>query len=545
MRVIEGNIVDVVAGRAFYGRLFVRNGFVEDVVRVGEERVGSLYVLPGFVDAHVHVESSMLMPSEFAKVAVVYGTVGVCADPHEIANVLGVLGVELMLDNGRDLPFKFFFGVPSCVPATSFETSGAKLGVRDVGDLLRRDDVFFLSEMMNFPGVIYGDNEVLAKIAAAKKVGKRIDGHIPGVKGEDLRKYVASGITTDHECFTLDEARAKIELGMKVQIREGSAAKNFNALYRLIDLYPDSVMLCTDDCHPDDLLKGHINVSVKRAVAKGCDVYKVLKAAILNPVLHYNLPIGLLRKGDAADFILVDNLRDFNVLETVVNGFSVFKDGKVNFPQKEIVVKNKFLCDYLSLDDISVEAKSAKIKVIQAFEGELITKKEIFAAKCNAGKIVSDLENDVLKIVVCNRYEKSKPAVGFIRGFGLKKGAVASSIAHDSHNIVAVGVDDNDIIQAVNRLIDNKGGIVVCASERILDLKLEVAGLISVEDAKTVAAKYQALNAMAANLGCSFNAPFMTLSFMALLVIPEFKISDKGVFDGVKFEFDSIYVDEE
>jgi len=485
----------------------------------------------------------MLNPSEFARLAVVHGTVATVSDPHEIANVLGIEGVNYMIRNGNKVPFKFFFGAPSCVPATSFETSGATITSSDVSDLLKRDDVYYLSEMMNFPGVLFNDHEVMAKIEAAKRFNKPIDGHAPGLMGNDIRKYIEAGISTDHECYTIDEALDKLKWGMKILIREGSAAKNFDELIDLIKDYPDKVLFCSDDKHPNDLVKGHINELIKRAVGKGYDPLQVLRSASLNPIIHYNLDVGLLRPGDDADFIIVDNLADFNVLETYVKGIQVAKNGRTLIESIEEETPNFFCAKKINESNIRVQTTKEKIKVIQVFDGQLITKEIVVNPKVSDGSIVSNIENDILKLVVYNRYQPAQPSVAFVNSFNLKKGAIASTVAHDSHNIIALGVNDSDIIRAVNLLIESRGGICFVDGAKEELLPLPVAGLMASEDGYKIAAAYEKLDRLAKENGSTLASPFMTLSFMALLVIPELKLSDKGLFDSKKFAFTSLACD--
>jgi len=538
---IKGKIVDIINKEIFNGELEIENSKIKSISRVEEEC--NNFILPGFIDAHIHTESSMLVPSEFAKIAVTHGTVATVSDPHEIANVLGISGIDFMIKDGKRVDFKFFFGVPSCVPATSFETSGANINSNDIENLFNTKELYFLSEMMNFPGVIYNDKEVSTKLEIAKKLNKRIDGHAPFLTGENLKKYANGGITTDHESSTLQEAIDKINLGIKLQIREGSAAKNFDALYKAIELYPDDVMLCSDDLHPDNLLNGHINLLVKRALNLGIDIFTILKVAILNPIKHYNLNVGLLQKDDFADFIVVDNLNNLNIKQTYINGKLVFDNGKVLINSEKSEEINNFVCNKISENDIKLFPETTKINVISAFDGDLTTKKNIFEAKIINQNVVSNLENDVLKLVVVNRYvENSKPAIGFIQNFNLKKGAIASSIAHDSHNIIAIGTSDFEITKVINKLIENKGGIVVSNETEIYDLKLNIAGLMSNESCEIVAHKYETLNKIAKTLGTTFDSPFMTLAFMSLLVIPEIKLGDKGLFDVTTFQPISVFV---
>jgi adenine deaminase len=534
---IEGNIVDVAAGSIHPGRITVNNGVIESIEPVEGVHFDH-FILPGFIDSHVHIESSMLIPSEFARLAVVHGTVATVSDPHEIANVCGLEGVEYMISNGKTVPFKFNFGAPSCVPATSFETAGAVLDVDDVRTLLEKPEIKYLSEMMNFPGVLNGDAEVLHKIKAAHDLGKPVDGHAPGLRGEEAQKYIKAGISTDHECFTAEEALDKLGLSMKILIREGSAAKNFEALIELLHDYPDQIMFCSDDKHPDSLEAGHINELCARAVEKGIDVFKVLKAACLNPVQHYRLDVGLLKTGDAADFIVVKDLDHFEVIQTYINGQLVAENGHTLIESQASGIVNNFDCTPKTAEAFAVKANAATwLRVIEALDGQLITHPLSATAKTENGHIITDVENDILKIAVVNRYYDAPVATAFIKNFGLKKGALASSVAHDSHNIVVVGVDDESICKAVNLVIEQKGGISAVNGTKEAVLSLPVAGLMSVEDGYTIARSYTAIDSMAKDMGSRLSAPFMTLSFMALLVIPALKLSDKGLFDGTKFEF--------
>ncbi|MBV8254256.1 MAG: adenine deaminase [Chitinophaga sp.] len=537
---ITANLVDILQGEIYPAQLEVQDGRIHKITRL--EKSCDTFLMPGFTDAHVHVESSMLIPSEFARLAVVHGTVATISDPHEIANVMGVPGVEYMLENGKQVPFKFNFGAPSCVPATTFETAGAIVSASDVAQLLERDDIKYLTEMMNFPGVLHNDPEVMAKIAAAKALNKPVDGHAPGLRGEDARKYIHAGISTDHECFTLEEAAEKLSYGMHILIREGSAAKNFEALIPLMSEHYEKMMFCSDDKHPDNLEEGHINQLVKRALAHGIDLFKVLRAACVNPVLHYKLDNGLLREGDAADFIMVDNLQDFNILGTWINGTKVAENGKTLIPSIPAETVNNFSCNPKSVADFRIECveKEKTVQVIGAIEGELITNKLQSILHPINNNLVSDTSQDVLKLTVVNRYRESAPALAFIKGFGLKAGAIASSVAHDSHNIIAVGTDDESICAAVNAVIAAQGGVSIVSNGVTDILPLPVAGLMSNLDGYTIASKYSALDKAAKAAGSTLASPFMTLSFMALLVIPHLKLSDLGLFDGDTFSFTAI-----
>jgi adenine deaminase len=503
----------------------------------------SNFILPGLIDAHVHIESSMLIPSEFARLAVKHGTVATVSDPHEIANVCGIEGVEYMLKNAAKVPFKFHFGAPSCVPATSFETAGATIDSKGVEQLLQRDDIYYLSEMMNYPGVLYNDAEVMKKIAIAHLYKKPVDGHSPGLRGEQAQAYIKAGISTDHECVTKEEALDKLQFGMKILIREGSAAKNFDALIDLLKDHADNMMFCCDDKHPDELELHHINNHVKRALDLGIDLFDILQAACVNPVDHYKLNVGLLRKGDAADFIVIDSVEEFIILKTVIDGEIVFQDNKVFIDSIEESCINNFSCALKHSTDfeIRIDGIPEHINVIEALDGQLITKTIQCKPTIQDNCIVSNIAEDVLKIVVVNRYQQAPIAKAFIRNVGLKQGAVASTVAHDSHNIICVGVDDESMCQAVNALIQTQGGIVVHSIDQQFVMPLPVAGLMSNDKAEHVAAKYAELDLQAKKLGSTLKAPFMTLSFMALLVIPQLKLSDKGLFDGEKFQFVDLY----
>ena len=537
---VKGNIVDILNKRIFKGEVVIENGQISAIREVNHEVEN--YILPGFVDAHIHIESSMLVPSEFAKIAVVHGTVATVSDPHEIANVLGVKGVDFMIENGKKVPLKFNFGAPSCVPATSFESAGAIIDATDIKLMMENPDIKYLAEMMNYPGVLFDDEEVLGKIKHAKNNNKPIDGHAPGLRGDDVTKYIAAGISTDHECFTFDEALEKLQKGMKVLIREGSAAKNFEALIALLPEYFENMMFCSDDKHPDDLLLGHINQLCERAVAKGIDVFKVLQAACVNPVKHYNLEVGLLQKGDAADFILVDNLKEFNVLETYINGELVAKNGKSFVKSVPFEILNNFNTDTKKVADFRFESSANKIRVIEALDGELVTNQMEAASLIVDGNLVSNTATDVLKMTVVNRYKNEAPAIAFIKNFGIKEGAIASSVGHDSHNIIAIGVSDEAICKAVNLIIENSGGI--CAVNNLQEkiVSLPVAGIMSDKSAKEIGKSYAELDQMAKEMGSKLSAPYMSLSFMALLVIPSLKLSDKGLFDGTSFQFTSLEV---
>ncbi|MFH1208780.1 MAG: adenine deaminase [Candidatus Omnitrophota bacterium] len=538
---VSGNIVDVVNSTIYPGTLVLDGGKIREILP--EDKQYDTFIIPGLVDAHVHIESSMLVPSEFARLAVVHGTVATVSDPHEIANVLGLPGVEYMLEDAGKVPFKFNFGASSCVPATSFETAGARLGSAEIDKLLAHRDIKYLSEMMNYPGVIHQDPEVMAKLAVAKQHKKPIDGHAPGLLGEDLKTYASAGITSDHESYQYEEGLQETGLGMKVLIREGSAAKDFDVLHPLIGKFPGSCMFCSDDKHPDDLVSGHIDQLVKRSLALGYDKMDVLRCATYNPVRHYGLEVGLLQKGDYADFVVIDNFQDFRVLETWINGRLVAKNGKSLMERQPAKMENNFSAHKKKAANFRVKNKGGPIRIIEAIEGMLVTRSSEILPKVSEGFVVSDPERDILKITVVNRYQDAPPAVAFIKNFGLKKGAFASSVAHDSHNVVAVGVSDEDIAAAVNLVIRHRGGLAIVHDGREEILELPVAGLMSAEDGYRVAQKYSEMTVTAKKLGSQLRAPYMTLSFMALLVIPELKLSDRGLFDGKNFKFIDLFTE--
>lgn len=538
---IDGQFVDLVQRSCYPARVIVLDGKIQDVMRVPQ--APAQYILPGFIDAHIHIESSMLTPTAFSRAATVYGTVATVSDPHEIANVCGVAGVHYMIDNARKAALKFNFGAPSCVPATNFETAGALIDSDQIKELLAMREISYLAEMMNFPGVLYEDEEVMKKIAWAKYYGKPVDGHAPQMQEAEVIRYAGAGISTDHECTTLEEALCKIRHGMKILIREGSAAKNFEALVPLFATHPDQLMFCSDDKHPDELVRGHINQLVARAVGKGYNVYDVLHAACIAPVKHYKLEVGQLRPGDAADFIVVEDLVEFTVLQTYIDGNLIVNEG-INFEEIQVPeIINQFNCLPVTAADFAVAASDEDrqtVQVIEAMDGQLITTAGTAHLPVRAGMIGTDTSQDILKIAVVNRYAPAQPAVGFIRNFGLKAGAIASTVAHDSHNIVVVGVEDTVIAEVVNALIEVQGGIAVTGGARTEVMPLPIAGLITDMQATAAATAYEKLDAEAKELGSTLTAPFMTLSFMALPVIPSLKMTDKGLFNVDSFNFTAV-----
>ena len=559
-------MLDVITDSIYPARISVEGGFFKEIVPIvindDSELDISGIILPGFIDSHIHIESTMLTPAQFAKLAVRFGTTSVVCDPHEIANVAGTDGIDFMIENSKSVPFNFYFSIPSCVPATCFETSGAILDSETIGELLKKDEAVALGEMMNFPGVINGDGEVLAKLEKAKELGKPIDGHAPLLSGKDLDKYMAEHISTDHECSNFAEAIEKKEKGMKIMVREGSSAKNMEALFDFSDRLdywknhesfgkmPNEVLekrihlpifdfIVSDDKHTTDLIKGHLNESIKKAIDLEISPISAIEMVTVNPSTHYNLNTGVIVKGMQADYVVVDNLNDLNILKTYVAGKCVFDGENVLFDVEETEFKNTFDVSKKESEDfeISCDEPSADVNVIRCFNGELITEAESATLETKNGFVQPDLEEDILKIAVVERYGGNSIANGFITGFNLKKGAIASSVAHDSHNIVVVGTNSEDMANAVNCLIDNEGGFAIVDGDFEDSLALPIAGLMTNEDSHEVAEKLEKLHKTAADFGCKLDSPFMTMSFMALLVIPAIKISDKGLFDCINFEF--------
>ena len=539
---VTANIVQVFERQIFLAEVCWENGRIIAINKRGIEDPRLTYLIPGFIDAHVHIESSMLTPCEFARIACRHGTVATVSDPHEIANVLGLEGISFMVDNARLTPLQIFFGAPSCVPATPFETTGARLESEQLAFLFKNKITTYLSEMMNYPAVLNNHPAILAKLALAKRYGCPVDGHAPGLTGEAMRRYVMAGISTDHECSSLNEAKEKLAAGLSILIREGSAARNFEALHPLISQYPDNVMFCSDDKHPDDLVAGHINLLAARAVAKGHSIFDVLRCACLNPIKHYNLPVGQLKVGDPMDAVEVENLSSFRPVSTWIAGQKVAEQGKSLLPSIKPTPINRFNARAITASDLDISASGQQIRVIKVVDGELFTHEVLHYPKIKDQKIIPDPDRDILLLAVVNRYHPAKPAVAFIEGFGLQQGALASSVAHDSHNIIAVGTHAAFICQAVNSIIAAQGGIAIANKEGVKLLPLPIAGLMSDDDGDCVAARYAELDNSAKQMGSPLRAPFMALSFMALLVIPDLKLSDQGLFDGRTFTFTSLTV---
>jgi len=536
MKKIETNLIDIHQRKIYPAAIHIESGFIKSIERIKESQ--KTYICPGLIDAHIHIESSMLVPYEFARIALCHGTVATVSDPHEIANVLGVDGVQYMIDNAKHALLKFHFGAPSCVPATSYETAGAVIDSEQVTELLASDDIYYLSEMMNYPGVLNGDHEVMAKITAAHKIGKPVDGHAPGLMGQDAASYIHAGISTDHECYTIEEALGKLAYGMKILIREGSAAKNYEALHPLIADHADRLMFCSDDKHPDDLLVGHLDILIRRSLALGYDLFDLLRIASLHPVEHYHMNVGLLRVGDPADFIMIDDPASFRVLKTYINGIQVADtERSILKPQTHRVV-NHFNCAEIVVDELSLEGETYDTPIIEAIDGALITEKNIATGpSIYDGIISSNVKEDILKIAVVNRYQQAPPAIGFIKNFGLSAGAIASTVAHDSHNIISVGVGDESMTRAINILVQSQGGLSAVYGGDMRHIALPIAGLMSDLPCQDIGVAYADLSAFVQSMGCLLRSPYMTLSFMALLVIPNIKISDKGMFDAENFSF--------
>lgn len=533
-KIVRGQLIDIASKKIFKAEIEIENQRIKTITECEHQETD--YLLPGFVDAHIHIESSMLTPFRFSQEAVRHGTVATISDPHEIANVNGIEGIHYMLQSASKALMKIHFGAPSCVPATTFESAGAVLDSEAVHQLLKRNDIWYLSEMMNYPGVLFKDKEVMQKIAYAHRLNKPVDGHAPGLTGEQALQYIAAGIHSDHECFTLSEALFKVQAGMKILIREGSAAKNFEALHPLLATYTPSVMLCSDDKHPDDFVNGHINKLVARAVAAGYNLFDVLMAACINPVNHYNIPVGMLRPGDFADFIVVKDIINFDVQSTYINGEEVYKNGVIKEVAYTEGVINNFNCTFIKPTDVAFASEQSSLACIEALDGQLVTKRIEIKPLRKGNNCISDVKNDFLKIAVINRYRPQPPAVSFIHNFGIKQGAIASTVAHDSHNIIVVGCSDEEIARAVNLLIETKGGLSMVAGRYEEVLPLPVAGLMTTSTCSQIAKQYAVLDGKVKENGSKLRAPFMTLSFMALLVIPELKLSDLGLFDGVKFQ---------
>ncbi|REE28506.1 adenine deaminase [Methanothermobacter defluvii] len=536
---IRGNILNVFTGDIYPAEIEVAGGRVRCVRSISGNF--SVIILPGFIDAHLHIESSMLTPSSFAAAAIPHGTVSTISDPHEIANVMGVDGVRFMIDDAAATPMKFYFTAPSCVPATPFETAGAEITAREIEELLRMDSVVALGEMMNFPGVIAGDDGVMAKIEAARDLNMPVDGHAPLLSGDELCTYIGAGISTDHECVSPEEVLEKRRLGMKIMAREGSSARNLRDLAAA-----GCDFLVSDDIHPADLLEGHMDRILRRAVDYGIDPVSAVQMVTINPAEHYGLSTGAIAPGWDADFVVVDSLRDFNVKRVYIDGRPVAEEGRylikrrggTRAPPRKLEVPD-FPVERL---DFRAEGDEATVRVIDVLDGQLITEESVATLEVEDGAVQADTSSDILRVSVLDRYGRGNISSGFVHGFGLQEGAIASTVAHDSHNLIVVGVDPELMKRAVDILKKAGGGLVAVAEDDHRVLQLPVAGLMSDGDVFEVADGFENLNTFTEQLGSRLSAPFMTMSFLSLLVIPRLKIGDRGLFDVEKFEFVDVLV---
>jgi adenine deaminase len=505
------------------------------------------FVCPGFIDGHLHLESSMLAIPEFAKNVVPFGTTTVVADPHEIANVLGITGIKYVLDTSENLPVTVFIMFPSCVPATPFESSGAELGPRDMEPFVNHARVLGLAEMMNYPGVLFNDPSVLAKITVFKN--KVLDGHSPGLVGKDLAAYVSAGIGSDHECTGLEEAREKLGMGMRIMIREGSAAKNLDALLPLVNEHNSrNCFFVTDDLEPADILeKGHLNSLIAKAIKKGLDPVTAIQMATINTARYFRLrDRGAIAPGYVADLVTLDDLSEVKVSSVYKNGVLTAQAGKVLVSRSEQISPNlpkTFNVNWDKIPGLQVKAEGSKINVIGVIPGQIVTKRLVESASIQDGYAVADPDRDILKIAVIERHHATgNYAVGFIKGFGLKRGAIVSTVAHDSHNIIVVGTNDADMMIAAKSIADLGGGMAVVENGKVTaKLPLPIAGLMSPAPINQVKDDLEGIVAAALSLGCTLENPFATLSFMALTPIPELKITDQGLFDSANFKFAKLF----
>ncbi|MEM4524889.1 MAG: adenine deaminase [Methanothermobacter sp.] len=526
---LKGNILNVFTGDIYPAEIIIENGMIKIVRKIKGDFDGIL--LPGFIDAHTHIESSLMTPSSFAEATIPHGTTAVISDPHEIANVMGLEGIDFMIEDSKRVPLKFFFTAPSCVPSTEFETAGARIGINEIEALLERDEIVALGEMMDFPSVISEDPQVIEKIKAAKRACKPIDGHAPLLSGDDLCRYVEKGISTDHESVYAEEAREKIELGMKIMVREGSSAKNLQELAKV-----GGDFLVSDDMEPGDLIEGHMDAILRKAVEYGIDEVEAVRMVTINPADHYSLDFGAIAPGKSADIVLVDNLKNFTVKKVFINGELVAKDGEKLFkvkgkertpPQGKIRIKG------LESSRLGIRASGnrARVRVIKVFEGQIITSESIHELPIRDGIVQPLPEDDILKVSVIDRYGHGNIGNGFVEGFGIQEGALASTVAHDSHNLIVVGTSTDYMMRAVEILRRSGGGLVAVALDESMHLRLPVAGLMSHERVNILACKARQLNDFVADMGSSLSNPFMTMSFLSLLVIPQLRLSDRGLFN--------------
>ncbi|DAB17033.1 TPA: adenine deaminase [Candidatus Gastranaerophilales bacterium HUM_18] len=547
----NANIVNVLSEEIHKADIAIKDGIIAGIGEnySGEKEIDiqGAYVTPSFIDGHVHLESTMMLPSEFAKVALPAGTTTVIIDPHEISNVLGLHGISFMHEAVKNLPLDVYTMLPSCVPATPFETSGFDLNSYDLSLLIDKPWVLGLAEMMNFPGVLNQDNNVMAKLELAKSRGKCIDGHAPYLHGKDLCAYIASGVKSDHECTTPDEAVEKLRLGMYVMVREGTAAKDLDALMPVLKTCNTrKCILVTDDRHPADL-KEHINGMVRRAVEAGVDPVKAIQIASLNTAEYFGLKnLGAIAPGYKADLLILPDLKTFKPDLVIKNGVVAAENGKLiaELPENEaLAVRNSVNVRWITPEDFRIEANGSKVTALEVIPHQLITKSVVSEVKIEDGNAVSNIDNDTLKICVIERHRATgNIGKGFVKGFNLKCGAIASTVAHDSHNMIVIGTNDADMYAAAVALIKCKGGkVVVKDGEVISELPLPIAGLMSDRNFDYVVNKCEELNKTAHSIGCRIEDPFMTMGFLSLPVIPELKVTDKGVFDTNKFDFIDIF----
>lgn len=542
-RYIEGNICDLEKEEFFPGRISIKEGKIIEIKRLKinkVERKFENYILPGFIDSHCHIESSFLSPPLFGTLAISHGTVAVVADCHEIANVFGEKGIFWMLKSAKLSPFKFYWALPSCVPATKFETTPNKISAKEVKQFLKRKEFVSLGEVMDFPAVINRKKEIMDKIKIAKKFKKPIDGHCPGLSGKDLRKYISTGISTDHECTNLKEAEEKQKLGMIIQIREGSAAKN---LKDLTGLNYKRACLVTDDLEVKDLLKGQLNKVLKKAIKLDVPFFKAIKMVTKIPARHYKLNFGEIKVGKEANLVEFKNLKDFKPQKVWIDGKLVFKNGKILFPIKTLNLKTAIKIKEKLAEDFEIKTKKEKVKVraIEVVPNQILTKERIFEMEAINGKLESDLKRDILKIAVVNRYGKEFIGLGFVKGLGLKKGALASSVSHDSHNLICIGTNDKNIAKAIS-ILNKKGGFVFAKGNKNFRAELPLAGLMTNEKPEKLVKGIECLEKKLKLAGCKLKNPLSQIAFLALLVIPESKISDRGIFDVDKFQFENLII---
>lgn len=539
---IKGNILNVFTDEIYPGEIKIEHGIIESIKEVNADF--NDIIVPGFIDAHIHIESSMLTPSRFAEIALRHGTTSVIADPHEIANVMGMDGIDYMIDDAKKTPLKYYFTAPSCVPATKFEKSGATISPNIIDNLLSRPEFVALGEVMDYNAVISNEKSILEKIKIAKKYHKPIDGHAPLLSGKNLQKYVKHGVITDHESTTKKEVAEKKRMGMKIMIREGSESKMLEKL-----IYSNCDFIVSADLKPEDLINGHLDKCLRKAVDYGMDPYEAIKLVTINPAEHYNLNAGSISPGKSADLVFIDNLRDFTVKRVVINGNTIFKKQKLLFRANPRPIDTTLHVSLTKPEDFDLKAqnpahKSATVNLINVSDNTIITKQSSAKLSIQKKTIIPSVFEDILKISVVDRYGGNTISNGFVKGFGIKNGAIASSVSHDSHNIIVVGTNSEYMSRATNHLIENKGGLAAISNQAKLDVTLPIAGLMSDKPAKVVANNSAKLNELVSNMGCELSSPFTSLSFMALPVVPEVKMTTNGLFNVNTHQFIDIIKEE-